>query len=577
MSRDAQIPILLWITAAIVVHMAGGEGAATVSRVYQDRANLRAIVHNVRSTFSKQGNDTIEVLAITEPTPPEEQVEPPKDTADGDQTDVDRMDADPSEKHDAVKPKKAPEKKAEEKKPEEKKPEEQKKPEPEKVVVVPPVVAPPPPPPPPMAPDHRLAIRQHADPNQADNPNANRIADEANHVAEETMAKIRAHDQDAQSPQIGSKQLSKGPDDKEGNADDDKEADSEQHQGDKDHAPGESDKKSTSAEHDAPKPPSDAKIAQRAEAPSTPGDGARGTGGKNTPNAPVPPAPREGGAGPSSPEVIAGTNGGYTVDPANPGGDGKGKTASRKRAGVAYQSPVNIGGFGYGKGGPLNLAQPTFEKAIGEKQLQAERMADGAARLSRHRGSAPQNKFGEYKAAIENYDPSVKPGNQTALNAARSVFATYLNTIHNRIHPIFADEFLSSLDAASKSNVMNKPDLWTRVEIVLSKDQGKIVRFGIVKPSGVTAFDIVALNSIKRAEPFGKAPDAIVSPDGNVYLHWEFHRDPFDACSTRNARPFLIAGSAASVSPVPGKSGKAGSTPSSDAPRVLPPPLLPLK
>jgi hypothetical protein len=63
---------------------------------------------------------------------------------------------------------------------------------------------------------------------------------------------------------------------------------------------------------------------------------------------------------------------------------------------------------------------------------------------------------------------------------------------------------------------------------------------GVTKASGVTAFDIVALNSVQRASPYGKAPDAIVSPDGNVYLHWEFHRDPFDACTTRNARPFLL-------------------------------------
>jgi hypothetical protein len=51
---------------------------------------------------------------------------------------------------------------------------------------------------------------------------------------------------------------------------------------------------------------------------------------------------------------------------------------------------------------------------------------------------------------------------------------------------------------------------------------------------------VAALSSVDRAGPFGKAPEIIASPDGNVYLHWEFHRDPFDACTTRNARPFLL-------------------------------------
>ena len=74
---------------------------------------------------------------------------------------------------------------------------------------------------------------------------------------------------------------------------------------------------------------------------------------------------------------------------------------------------------------------------------------------------------------------------------------------------------------------------------MLSRD-GHVVKMGIVKTSGVTAFDIAALDSVQRASPFGPAPSAIVSPDGNVYLHWEFHRDEVYACSTMNARPYML-------------------------------------
>ena len=63
---------------------------------------------------------------------------------------------------------------------------------------------------------------------------------------------------------------------------------------------------------------------------------------------------------------------------------------------------------------------------------------------------------------------------------------------------------------------------------------------GIVRTSGITAFDIAALDAVDRAQPFGPAPSAIVSPDGNVYLHWEFHRDEVFACSTMGARPFIL-------------------------------------
>jgi hypothetical protein len=71
----------------------------------------------------------------------------------------------------------------------------------------------------------------------------------------------------------------------------------------------------------------------------------------------------------------------------------------------------------------------------------------------------------------------------------------------------------------------------------------------------VTAFDIAALDSVDRAQPFGPAPAAIVSPDGNVYLHWEFHRNEVFACSTQGARPFILAappGGPPSQPPAPG-------------------------
>jgi hypothetical protein len=99
---------------------------------------------------------------------------------------------------------------------------------------------------------------------------------------------------------------------------------------------------------------------------------------------------------------------------------------------------------------------------------------------------------------------------------------------------------------------------------------------GVTRASGITAFDVVALNSINRAQPFGKAPDAIVSPDGNVYLHWEFHRDPFDACTTRNARPFILksAPPKAPEAPAPPKKPEA---PPADDRRPTPGPILPLR
>ena len=153
-----------------------------------------------------------------------------------------------------------------------------------------------------------------------------------------------------------------------------------------------------------------------------------------------------------------------------------------------------------------------------------------------HARCPPTTRWPEH---LENYVPRVRGDNQTVLNTARMAFASYLNAIHKRIHPIFADSFLSSLDRLQATHPMNDPRLSTELEIVLNQESGDLVRMGVTRSSGVTAFDIAALESVKRAAPFGPPPPEIVSPDGNVYVHWEFHRNS-EACSTFNARPFLL-------------------------------------
>src|SRR6185295_9132591 len=188
----------------------------------------------------------------------------------------------------------------------------------------------------------------------------------------------------------------------------------------------------------------------------------------------------------------------------------------------------------------LNIDYDGAVATVGADRLAEARRADGERRRSKHRGTWHAAGIERWRSAIENYVPSVKPGNQTALNTARVPFASYLNTIHNRLHPIFADSFLASLDSLPGDHPMNRPEISTNLEIVLDKEEGRIVRMGVTKTSGVTAFDIAALESVHRAQPFGPPPGEIVSPDGNVYFHWEFWRNPYYACSTYFARPYLL-------------------------------------
>jgi hypothetical protein len=522
MSREQNVPLLLWISTAILAHIATGGGADQVARIIEDRSELQSFARSIRVKLQPSPNIEIGFESV----PPSPTIEPPVQQPPSQDGIAEKK----REKKPEVAKAKPPEKKAEPKK-----------------IVLPTMVSPEPPPQPQAPPpsDHRIAVKQHAAPDQEDNPTAHFIADEANHVKEESVAQITAHDRDEKNPTPGGHHS--GPTDRPGNAEQTKIGDSEDHPGDPTHAPGENASKTDTAH------------TQKGVAAVTQGDSHKNPAPGLEPNPKLSgtrePAPRDvppalpaapGTGGPAASDMVTSENGAYRVDPMRPGAEGApGKTSDgRKRLPKPIPSSplgmLGLGGTPTPNGINLNLTPESVVAVVGQDTLTKERMADGERRRSAHRGSWQNSSFERWRAAIENYVSSVKPGNQTALNTARSPFGTYLVTIHNRIHPIFAEDFLGSLDGLPGNHPLNDPTLVARLEIVLDRDDGHVIKMGIVRTSGITAFDIAALDSVQRSSPFGKPPKAIVSPDGNVYFHWEFHRDPVFACSTINARPFML-------------------------------------
>jgi TonB family protein len=126
------------------------------------------------------------------------------------------------------------------------------------------------------------------------------------------------------------------------------------------------------------------------------------------------------------------------------------------------------------------------------------------------------------------------------LGGAAHPFASYIVAMHNRIHPEFMDKELRKLDTLPADHPLNRKDMFVRLELVLSAVDGRTVSITVVRPSGVAEFDLMAIDSVRRAEPFGPAPQPITSADGNVYIKWEFFRNPEHACSAFNSRPLLF-------------------------------------
>lgn len=138
------------------------------------------------------------------------------------------------------------------------------------------------------------------------------------------------------------------------------------------------------------------------------------------------------------------------------------------------------------------------------------------------------------------YVPQVVNGNDAPIGPIEAHrFATYLNGMHNRLHSQFSDGFLASLSRLPHANPLNDRSLVTLLEIVVRSD-GTIDRMGVVKSSGNAEFDVAALASMDRAQPFGQVPLPLLSSDGKMYVHWKLHRNEIYACSTVGALPFIL-------------------------------------
>lgn len=143
-----------------------------------------------------------------------------------------------------------------------------------------------------------------------------------------------------------------------------------------------------------------------------------------------------------------------------------------------------------------------------------------------------------YQSPLENMVPEVRPGNQTALRSRKHPFAQFIATMHRAIHDKWAFGFLEQLDSMGRSHALNKPELWTRVEIVLNGD-GSLDKLRTVRFSGNMQFDNAAREVVRNAGPYPQPPREILSGNGKVYIHWAFHRDE-RACGTFGAEPFIL-------------------------------------
>jgi hypothetical protein len=223
MTREPNIPLFLWVAAAILTHLTWGGGAEQAAELFEERADVRRFAASVQHQLRQRFSNT-EMALLDESTLPElERRDDPRAAGQPDEAVADQPKP-KDEKLEEQKPKDTPENvpeaerklankepappKAEEQKPkpDEPKKEEEKK-EAEKAVELPQ----------PTGDNRRVAVVQHVeDEKQADNPEAEFLADNNNRVREQTQAHVTATDQDNEKPTPGSQHV--GPTDNPGDS-----------------------------------------------------------------------------------------------------------------------------------------------------------------------------------------------------------------------------------------------------------------------------------------------------------------------------------------------------------------------
>lgn len=239
-----------------------------------------------------------------------------------------------------------------------------------------------------------------------------------------------------------------------------------------------------------------------------------------------------------------------------PQGAGAGDNGGEARPGAAASAERREGAR-RGGGANLNLSWSQFESTFGADELRAQRDAYLEQRKTQARGGRSQEQWRKFRAAVENYVDKVRPGNQTALNAAASPFAAYLAAVHRNIHREFALGFLRSLPLLG--GPFSDPTLRTRLELVINQD-GSLHDLGVVQTSGFTPYDLGTWNAVTKAAPFPEAPKKILSGDGRVYVQWDFYNNERQ-CGTFNAEPKILKLPQSSPPAAPGPMHDTGDVP----------------
>jgi len=180
----------------------------------------------------------------------------------------------------------------------------------------------------------------------------------------------------------------------------------------------------------------------------------------------------------------------------------------------------------------------SFDNTFGDVAL-ADREEYHRQSMEKRRGTVRMGSLtGKVREALRNNRSWVSAGEQVPLGKKATLFHNYLAVAHERIHTLFADSFLASINVFDPSDPLNNMELMTKMEFEILSS-GVVNEIRVLKSSGNTVFDAAAVDSIYRSSPFNPPPTTLLSYNDRVYFRWGFYRN-HRKCGVFNAEPYLL-------------------------------------
>ncbi len=199
---------------------------------------------------------------------------------------------------------------------------------------------------------------------------------------------------------------------------------------------------------------------------------------------------------------------------------------------VSEQKPVDIQKL-------FNVPMAAMESPLGRRE-QAARTALTAKDANKKNLADFDARDKAFRGALESFSSEVAVGNHTGVNAYSDSAKLYLERIHQKIHRRWADGYLPYLDSSTPmGSPLRNPNLNIKLEMVIDGATGVVEKVSIINTSGQLMYDSEAIIIAQTIGPHGLAPDDATSPNGKVYIHWNFWRDSRQ-CGIFGAEMFIV-------------------------------------